>query len=90
MTTRFSLAELADMLHVPVNAIRQAVDTLAENGALTAESFVFMDKNWRISPSDVKRIQNWIERTVASGELVLEQTQRKVRAKRVIKNLVDD
>ncbi|MCL6637174.1 MAG: hypothetical protein K6T26_04410 [Alicyclobacillus sp.] len=60
MTTRFSLAELADMLHEPVERVRQAVDTLAAAGQLTAESFMFGGRNWRIAPTDVKRIQDWL------------------------------
>lgn len=61
MTTRFSIAELADMLHAPVEAVRTAVDELSRRGELTAESFAFGDRNWRVAPSDVKRIQAQIE-----------------------------
>jgi len=90
MTTRFSLAELADMLHVPVSTIRQAVDTLAAEDSLTAESFIYMEKNWRISPSDVKRVQMWIEQAVESGRIVSERPARRVKRKQVIVDVVDE
>lgn len=63
MTTRFSLSELGEMLHVPVQTIRLAVDELATRGHLTAESFIYGERNWRIAPSDVKRIQDFIRDT---------------------------
>ncbi|GMA58562.1 hypothetical protein C7445_10483 [Alicyclobacillus sacchari] len=81
MTTRFSISELAEMLHVPVSYIRQAVDALASD--LTGESFVFQDRNWRIGPSDVKRIQEWI---IEHQDDLAEATQpraRRVRSRRV-------
>jgi hypothetical protein len=84
MTTRFSLSELAEMLHLPVEAIRAAVDDLADRGELTAESFVFAERNWRIAPSDVKRIQDWLAEKAASGELVVNQPVRRVKRRRVI------
>ncbi|GMA49565.1 hypothetical protein GCM10025857_09220 [Alicyclobacillus contaminans] len=84
MTTRFGLDELAEMLHTPVAAVRAAVDDLAARGELTAESFVYGDKNWRIAPSDTKRIQSWIEEQVRRGQLSLDKpTRRVVRKVRV-------
>lgn len=79
MTTRFSIAELADMLHVPVNHVRQAVDELAPT--FTGESFLFNERIWRIAPSDVKRIQSWIE--ARQDTLSAQRPPRKVRMKRI-------
>lgn len=81
VTTRFSLSELAEMLHVHVDAVRSAVDALAAEGGLTAESFPFGDRNWRIAPSDTKRIQTWIEKQIAAGGFVGNSTHRKVTRK---------
>jgi hypothetical protein len=84
MTTRFSLAELAEMLQVPVDAVRMAVDDLAEHNGLTAESFVYGERNWRIAPSDVKRVQDWIQAKQKSGELELERKSRRVVRRQVV------
>ena len=67
MTTRFSLSELAEMLHTTVEVVRSAVDELAAKGELTAESFEYGERNWRIAPSDTKRIQEWMEARQAVG-----------------------
>ncbi len=84
MTTRFSIAEVADMLHVPVEAVRAAVDELSALGELTAESFVFGDRNWRVAPSDMKRIQAKVQEE-GQSEPVKEANQRRriVRKKRI-------
>lgn len=84
MTTRFSLAELADMLDVRVEWVRTAVDALAEDGQLTAESFQFGDRNWRIAPSDVKRIQGWITAALDAGHLAATGKPRRVKRKQVL------
>lgn len=84
MTTRFSIADLSDMLKMPVDLVRQAVDTLSQTGQLTAESFVFDERNWRISPSDVKRVQAWIEEGIQAGTLSLEKPKRVVKRKQVV------
>lgn len=81
MTTRFSLAELAEMFHVPVAAVRNAVDELAACGELTAESFVFGGRNWRIAPSDTKRIQSWLEMRSVTADLPTNPPRRKVTRK---------
>ena len=83
MTTRFSLAELADMLHAPVEAVRQAVTELSERKELTRESFEFGERNWRIAPTDVKRIQEWVESAQAKT-LPASQGTRRVKRKRVV------
>lgn len=85
LTTRFSLSELAEMLHAPVELIRQAVDDLAETGELTAESFVYGERNWRVAPSDVKRVQDWIQEHEGSVGHVQPKAVRRVRRKRVIR-----
>ncbi|MCL6600164.1 hypothetical protein [Alicyclobacillus macrosporangiidus] len=85
MTTRFSLAELAEMMHTRVDIIRLAVDTLAAEGKLTAESFVFGDRNWRIAPTDIKRIQDWIEAKKAAGALAEQPPRRRVLKKQIVR-----
>ncbi|EPZ44641.1 hypothetical protein [Alicyclobacillus acidoterrestris] len=82
MTTRFSLAELADMLHVPVEAVRQAVESLVDE--LTGESFLYNDRTWRIAPSDVKRIQLWLEVHPEVVEEARRSRTRRVRVKRIV------
>lgn len=84
MTTRFSLSELAEMMNLPVDAIRAAVESLAEAAELTAESFRYADKNWRVAPSDVKRVQEWIEQKSQSGEIVLEKPKRRIKSKKIM------
>ncbi len=84
MTTRFSLAELSEMLHVPVDVIRRAVDELSEQGLLTAESFVFGDRNWRVAPSDTKRIQQWIADFQAQNSDVLASSERRRMKRKVV------
>lgn len=69
------------MLRVPVHAVRAAVDALSLSGALTAESFLYGEKNWRVAPSDTKRILAWIEEEVAKGTLELSPPKRKVMKK---------
>lgn len=84
MTTRFSLAELGDMLHVPVDTVRMAVDALSAESELTAESFLYMDRNWRIAPSDVKRIQDWIVDALKNGQATMAPAKRRVRKREVV------
>ncbi len=84
MTTRFSLSELAEMLNFPVDAVRMAVEALSETGELTAESFRYGERNWRVAPSDVKRVQTWIELRVQSGALQLEKPRRRVKSKKIM------
>lgn len=84
MTTRFSLDELARMLNVPVALVRQAVDKLSAEELLTAESFVYGDRNWRVAPSDVKRVSQWIEENEKTGEVQGAAPKRRVTRKRVM------
>lgn len=83
MTTRFSLAELADMLHVDVVTVRRAVDDLASQGLLTAESFVFNERNWRVAPSDVKRVTEWLHQRNVDSEPTHGKTERRIKKKRI-------
>ncbi|MCY0887526.1 MAG: hypothetical protein OWQ59_03620 [Alicyclobacillaceae bacterium] len=87
MTTRFSLAELATMLHCSVDDVRWAVDTLSDRGELTAESFSYGEgvRLWRISPSDVKRIQAMIEQRQSEDTCGARAVEPK---RRVIKRIV--
>ena len=84
MTTRFSLAELSEMLHVPVDVVRRAVDELSEQGLLTAESFVFGDRNWRVAPSDTKRIQQWIADLQTQNSDVFASPERRRMKRKVV------
>ncbi|WP_054969272.1 hypothetical protein [Alicyclobacillus ferrooxydans] len=83
MTTRFSLSELAEMLHVPVGVVRRAVDDLDKEGQLTAESFVYGDRNWRVAPSDTKRIAQWIDAKKAAGDITLTAEKRRIKRKQI-------
>lgn len=84
VTTRFSLAELSEMLHVPVDAVRFAVNELKKESQLTAESFLFAERNWRIAPSDVKRIQAYISQAVEEGRLQIQVPARKIKKKQIL------
>lgn len=86
MTTRFSIAELSDMLQTPVAYIRIAIEELSRSDALTAESFIYAERNWRVAPSDVKRIQAWLAEAQTAGNLPSLQERRIVKRKRVISN----
>jgi hypothetical protein len=81
LTTRFSLAELAEMLHVPVENVRQAVDAL--KAELTGESFMYNERTWAIAPSDVLRIQTWLETHRESASQNEKPRARRVRIKRI-------
>jgi DNA-binding GntR family transcriptional regulator len=82
LTTRFSLAELSEMFHVPVDIVRRAVDELSQQDLLTAESFVFGERNWRVAPSDTKRIQQWIvDKQAQNPELFASSERRRVKRK---------
>jgi hypothetical protein len=70
------------MLGAPLPAVRRAVETLAERGELTAESFVFAEHSWRIAPSDVKRVQALV-REWAKGAAP-ERPQRRIKARRIV------
>lgn len=80
MTTRFSVAELAEMLKVPVEVVRYAANELSSE--FTGESFLYNERSWRIAPSDVKRIQEWISTREDIDSLVTTKTRR-VRVKRI-------
>lgn len=84
VTTRFSLSELAEMLNYPVDAVRTAVESLSDGCELTAETFQFGERNWRVAPSDVKRIQSWIEQAVQSGAVQLEKPRRRIKSKKIV------
>lgn len=90
MTTRFSLSELAEMLHVPVEHVRMAVDALSAHGELTAESFQYGDRNWRIAPSDTKRLQAWIVEETTAGRLAQTGPTRRIRKKQVISDATSE
>lgn len=84
MTTRFSLAELADMLSTSVTNIRAAITELSEQEVLTKETFEYGERNWRIAPSDIKKIQEWVTRAQAAGLLTREMKTPRLKRKQVI------
>lgn len=86
MTTRFSVAELAEMLNSSVEHVRQAVSELHEQDVLTKETFLYLERNWRIAPSDVKKVQEWLEQAEKSGRLASVSTNRRIKRKRVLPN----
>lgn len=79
MTTRFSLSELSEMLGVPVDVVRTAVEALSQEQELTAETFLYGQRNWRVAPSDVKRLQKWIDAAGADGQISLERPRRRIK-----------
>ncbi|MFD1673411.1 hypothetical protein [Alicyclobacillus fodiniaquatilis] len=81
MTTRFSLAELADMLHVSVEAVRNAVE--AQRDELSGESFIYNERTWRIAPSDVLPIKTWLEAHPEAISQSAGAKARRVRVKRI-------
>lgn len=84
MTTRFSVAELANMLNTPIENVRQAISELAEQEQLTKETFLYLDRSWRIAPSDIKKIQNWLQEARDSGRLSDAKQTHRVTRKRVL------
>ncbi|BCJ86748.1 hypothetical protein [Effusibacillus dendaii] len=58
MTIRFNLDDVAAMLKIPVERVRLALEELDRQGNLTAETFPFAERAWRIAPIDIKRIQS--------------------------------
>lgn len=82
------MAELAEMLNSPVEHVRQAISELHKQDALTKETFLYLERNWRIAPSDVKKIQEWLMQAGVSGELASLTTSRRVKRKRVISPVI--
>ena len=86
MTTRFSLADLAEMFNQPITGVREAVEQLAKVGQLSAESFTFGERIWRIAPSDTRKIQDYMD---DNGLNTSEQrtVSRNVHRKQVIRKI---
>ncbi|MCY0902782.1 MAG: hypothetical protein OWU32_11450 [Firmicutes bacterium] len=81
MTKRYSVADVAQMLQVDSDLVRGALDHLSATGALTAESFLFADRAWRVAPSDVTKIQLHLQARpkAMNGELTPEKRRRVIR-----------
>ncbi|WP_198853021.1 hypothetical protein [Alicyclobacillus sp. SO9] len=86
MTTRFSLSELSEMLGVPVDVVRTAVEHLAGQKELTAETFVYGQRSWRVAPSDVKRLQDWIQSDAGGENLRVKRPQRRIKRKQKVED----
>ncbi len=85
MTKRYSVEQVATMLGKDMSSIRQAVEVLREEHRLSAETFLVGDRSWRVTPSDVQKIQAYLEWSIE--ELPSVTAQRRVR--RVIKHKVE-
>ncbi|MCY0875852.1 MAG: hypothetical protein OWT28_06245 [Firmicutes bacterium] len=57
MTKRYSIEDVAQMLQADVNKVRLTVSSLHRAQELSAETFPFAERAWRIAPSDVIKIQ---------------------------------
>lgn len=69
------------MLGVPVDVVRTAVEHLANEKELTAETFVYGQRSWRVAPSDVKRLQDWIQSGAGEENLRAERPRRRIKRK---------
>jgi len=81
MTKRYSVADVSRMLQVDSDLVRGALDHLSTTGALTAESFLFADRAWRVAPSDVTKIQLYLQARPnrVSDEATPEKRRRVIR-----------
>ncbi|MFC4766695.1 hypothetical protein [Effusibacillus consociatus] len=85
MTVRFNMDDVAEMLKVPIERVRMALEELREQGDLTAETFLYAEKAWRIAPIDVKRIQNLLrEKGLDTVDPQAEAPKRRI-VKKVVK-----
>ncbi|WP_096180692.1 ATP-binding protein [Effusibacillus lacus] len=90
MTVRFNMDDVAEMLKVPIDQVRMALEELREQGKLTAETFPFAEKAWRIAPIDIKRIQKLLgEKGVdTSGAPVEADKPDETPKRRIVKKVV--
>lgn len=86
MTKRYSVEQVAGMLVSDMSSIRNALEVLRDRHELSAETFLFADRSWRITPSDVQKVQSYLEQVQdqKSGEKSV--TERRIR--RVVKHHV--
>lgn len=79
MTVRFSIADVAQMIKEPVDRVRFAIEELDKRGDLTAETFLFAEKSWRVAPLDIKKIQAVIaEQPAPEGDKPKRRAVKKV------------
>ncbi|PWI58340.1 hypothetical protein [Sulfoacidibacillus thermotolerans] len=83
MTKRYSVEQVAEMLGRDLLTVRTAVETLHKQRALSAETFLFAKRAWRVTPSDVSKIQIYLDEQVTGS---MRHHERKVR--RVVKRQV--
>ncbi len=83
MTKRYSIDEVADMLDRDASAIRKALRELQDQKELSAETFLFANGVWRITPTDVPKIQNRL--SVLADASANSSHERKIR-KRILKS----
>jgi len=72
------------MLSTSVENIRAAITELSTEGLLTKETFEYGERNWRIAPSDVKKIQEWVTLAQVEGLLVSQKKTNRIKSKHVI------
>ena len=77
MTKRYSIEQVADMLRSGSDRIRLALEELEKRNQLSAETFLFAHDIWRVTPTDVPKIQEYL-RTAA--EEILPSTGLQERA----------
>ena len=82
LTKRYSIDEVAAMLERDALSIRKALRELQAQKELSAETFLFANGVWRITPTDVSKIQNQLEAMVDS--VSHSSHERKIR-KRILK-----
>ncbi|WP_156807298.1 hypothetical protein [Effusibacillus pohliae] len=86
MTVRFNMDDVAEMLQVPLERVRMALEELNEQGKLTAETFPYAEKAWRIAPIDIKRIQNLLrEKGLDTPEAQIPTEKPKRRIVKIVK-----
>ena len=71
------------MLSTSVEYVRRAVEELSVHGVLTKETFIYAERNWRIAPSDVKKVQEWIDEAIRAGTLHQGERRRRLVRKEV-------
>lgn len=64
------------MLQADGGSVRSAIATLDQAGELSAETFAFAGRAWRIAPSDVIKIQLHIDSSL--GEAPRPRQRRKI------------
>lgn len=69
MTKRYSIEQVADMLRSGSDRIRLALEELEKRNQLSAETFLFAHDIWRITPTDVPKIQEYLRAAAAEGVL---------------------